>query len=681
MPIPLLLPLLLAGAGAATAVGLGEKASAEDQKLKESAKRAQNNRETGKHLLQTTDPSKLDNPDVATMLLGLGITPEEIEGTKTIGQLNNAAFLGFANAANPSPPSPMTAPGAPTKAPIMPLPAQLDQPSVFPVEQVIREEPIPSAPPPPTPPAPLTVPPTRQPITATRQIGGTNFSITKPGMTGKDVTNAVIAQAETQHMHPNQVVQSLQQANLDRVKAGQPPIDLDEATIKGYGTRHWEYTRNQNYQQMLQAGVDPNVAFQQSAVSTFKTLGYVPENWMQVVKPSDADIQNGAFKNAISQTNALIDSAMSMMAAKPTMTFRDFDQMFPVDYLGRAIEQQPGLSPENVIRTKHEAATKLAAELDRKLMQAYPDMTEFQRQAKALQLAGAAVGGEVPPQWMSAALNKPQLFGLSQEQVAAYSAMPPQDRPSLFDPIAPTVLQDAVVQMETSKEYRSKAMALATTPETLEMTRQQLTPPAATPNAPAAPTPAQIGETQRGMALEQKGKEERQHKTIEREFAVAPSAEIEKIKPVDDLYGIGVRVQQLVSQKDKTGRTFLDKYGDEPAIYFSSKQAFQKQFGAVPDEVAKYIALIGKVFNVEKKTFAGTATSLNERSDLLTFMADPKENVRTAIQKLNALVSVAGSELERDLGYVSSNYPGTKLEMFNYPKIKELRKKKANAAQ
>ena len=79
------------------------------------------------------------------------------------------------------------------------------------------------------------------------------------------------------------------------------------------------------------------------------------------------------------------------------------------------------------------------------------------------------------------------------------------------------------------------------------------------------------------------------------------------------------------------------------------------------------------LFNIEKKEFTGTATSLNERKDLVAWIPDKTTNVRDALGSISILLKQIGGSLDRDIELVRKNYPGTDLNALNYQKIKDAR--------
>jgi len=502
---------------------------------------------------------------------------------------------------------------------------------------------------------------------------GASVTLTPTGpLGGKEITADLISQARAQNMPVYKINAALDAENARRRMTGEPPLEPDRQALEQYEDLRFETVRKQ-IEDDLRSRMDAGSAFVAATQAAYDQTGHLPQRWQSVIQPKEGDLAASAYTKAVAQASEALPKVLATAGEAKTPTA--MRGAIPPGFLSRAIDQTPHLRPEDSIRAKHVAAETLTQRIMPQLQQAFPGRTQAQYAALAMQLGAYAVDGEVPREWHDAVMGQPQAFGFSPAQAEMIQAL----GISPFDPDAGGRAQDAITQQAFQRQFQEKALGTAQDIQAVEETAQRLQPGVATPPKAPVKSPAEIQAGQESRALTQKGKVETQHKEIEHQFSKAPTGAVEKIQPVDDLYVTGLSILKHATTKGKDGQSLLDKYGDQPAFYFATKQAFQKQFGAVPADVAKYIALLGKIFNVEKKTFAGTATSLNERSDLLTFMPDPKENLRTALQKVQTLISAAGTELERDLGFLEKNYPKSDFSSFGYRKIQKARQAQQEA--
>lgn len=545
-------------------------------------------------------------------------------------------------------------------------PAQSVQPSAKPTEET------------PAPTGELTIPQPRAGMKPSFTIGSegkVSATLTPSGpLSGKEVTASLLSQARQQNMPSYKVRAAIDAENARRQARGEPPLDPDDAAINAYEDQRFEEVRKR-IEDDLRQRMTPPEAFVAATQMAYDQTGHLPQRWQSVIQPKEGDLASAAYTKAVAQASETLPKIIATASeAKTPAAMRG---AIPPGFMSRAIDATPYLRPEDSIRAKHVAAQSLTQRLMPILAEQFPGRTQAQYAALAMQLGAYAVDGEVPRDWHDAVMGQPQAFGFSQDQAAMMQAL----NISPFDPDAGQRAQDAITQQAFQRQFQERALGTAQDLQAVEETAQRMQPGVSTPPKAPIKTPIEIQRGQEQRALEQKGRIETQQKEIEHEFSKAPAGEIQKVQPVDDLYTTGLAILKHATTKGKDGQSLIDKYGNYPAFVFSSKQAFEKQFGAVPDDVAKYIALLGKIFNVEKKTFAGTATSLNERSDLITFMPDPKENIRTALQKIQTLVSTAGTELERDLGFIEKNYPKTDLSTFGYRRIQKARKEQKESKE
>jgi len=158
---------------------------------------------------------------------------------------------------------------------------------------------------------------------------------------------------------------------------------------------------------------------------------------------------------------------------------------------------------------------------------------------------------------------------------------------------------------------------------------------------------------------------------------VAPEGEIKQVQALDDMYLKGTRLLQLgKGYTDKEGKLhagMLERYGNDHGTFFDLLNRWKSQWGQLDSDTKEYVNTLSGLFNIEKKEFTGTATSLNERKDLVAWIPDKSTNVRDALQSVSFLMKQVGSSLDRDTELMKKNYPGTDMSALNYSKLKAAR--------
>lgn len=559
------------------------------------------------------------------------------------------------------------------------------QPTVAPAQQ---EPPV-------QPPAELRVPSSRKPVNKTQviqtAIGNQTIHKNIPGITGKEVMASLLSQAEDRKMHPHAVLSAFNKENLRRLQAGEPELEMDEASYKGYQSRHWEQVRTQIQDQLMQRGVPPDQAFAQAAQQAFMQTGHVPEQWMQVVKPHPDQQAAGAYGSAIQQANDQLQQTLSGLKAplgsvKPGELLKT---VFDKPFLLQAIDRTT-LPPEARTRALHELASTSHSAYLNAVQQARPDLSPQQQNYLAMSMASKSVGGNVPEQWRAFVEQDMEKLGLvGKEDIAIYQGLPPQARPDPLDPDFGNRLRNIRMGLEMNTDYRKAALGLAKTPEGLAATQQMFQQQQQPPGQPAAeqppagaaagkpgkaaatPTPSSIGQTERSIALKQEGALGQQRADLERKNAIIPTAHLEKLQTADSIYKAGREAQQIAARKDKDGKTIIDKYGDTPGSFRDFWAKIKGSVGRADPVLLAYKNRLAKVYNFERHELTGAATSVYEGSALEPYLPDPGDNVRVGLQKLNNLVTQLQSQLDQKLDQAKADYPRSKYDAFHRHKERQ----------
>jgi len=476
-------------------------------------------------------------------------------------------------------------------------------------------------------------------------------------ITGKEITSDAISQARTQGLHPREVHVALDLENARRKMKGQPPLDVDDTALVAYDLEHFETRMNQTRRDLESQGVDPKLAFDQAVQETYKTTGLVPEKYKSMIQPKEGELASHAYINAVNHVGTVISQLRDPGA---------ISKMFEPGFLAKQINMDPHIKPEDSIRATHVAAQQLMQSIMPKLKAQYPQLSDTQLAGLAVKISAYATGGEVPKEWHEAVMGNPTAFGYSPEQAAAMAA-------SGINPLEPGAgakAQDVISDITLKKDFRKSYMEAAQTPEGRARAYDELQKRGTQPAPATAKTP---GEIDREIQKQQKGTLSRQDREQEQEFSKTPSGEIDKLTALDNIYTTGVRLQQLAVQKDPQGKTLLDKYGNYPGTFIDWYRKASGALGNTDPQLRKYTDLLGKIFNIEKKTFAGVAVNVAERKDLLQFMPDPGDNVRTGLMKINDLVQTTDLELANKVEYYKTNYPKTDFTSFGHQKIRSAR--------
>ena len=163
--------------------------------------------------------------------------------------------------------------------------------------------------------------------------------------------------------------------------------------------------------------------------------------------------------------------------------------------------------------------------------------------------------------------------------------------------------------------------------------------------SPAAPqqTP---GEIDRAIKTRQVTAETKAKEKVQKQYRLAPEKEIQDVRALDDMYTKGTRLLQLGQGNPAKGIPgLIERYGNYPGTFFDWMQSIKSATGSMDPELKEYVNTLSGLFNIEKKEFTGTATSLNERKDLVAWIPDKSTNVRDALQSVAHLVKAVTSDL------------------------------------
>ena len=313
-----------------------------------------------------------------------------------------------------------------------------------------------------------------------------------------------------------------------------------------------------------------------------------------------------------------------------------------------------------------------------------PGLTQAQAMIMSMQ-AAAGIAGHTPKEWQPMIMANAQSFGITDPEIAQMVAT------GEIDLLQPGSLQAGIIKKNAlifdgkrKEKVMERQLAVTSTPEGVQAMSDQLAshsaPPAASPGAapvgagsPAAPqqTP---GEIDRAIKTQQVTAETEAKEKVQKRYRLAPEKEIIEVRALDDMYTKGIRLLQLGEGDKQSGTAgLIDRYGSYPGTFVDWYNKMRASTGSLDKETAEYISTISGFFNIEKKEFAGTAASLNERSDLKYWIPDPTDNVRTALQKIGFLVKAVKADLDRNTKHIASNYPGTDLSSLKYNQIQQRR--------
>ncbi len=489
------------------------------------------------------------------------------------------------------------------------------------------------------------------------------------------ISQTMVDQAKGMGMSPDQL--DAEYAKQIAKSGGNYPA-FDETIRKTYKQEYFQKLAQDKTRALVAAGLPEPQAQQQGARLAADAMGgYYPEGAGQLVNYTPEERHRNVIGQATKQV--MIQARAAMDASRP----------------GEPATIQPGLFRKYVEEAfgtdgtpqEKEAAlndvTNMAMTTFRDKIGKLPGMTQAQAMIMSMQ-AAAGLAGYTPKEWQPMIMANAQAFGITDPDIAQMVAT------GEIDLLQPGSLQAGITKKNAlayEGKIREKGMerqfAVTQTPEGVAATQHALTaqpsaPPAASPGAapvgagsPAAPqqTP---GEIDRAIKTQQVAAETEAKEKVQKQYRLAPEKEIQDVRALDDMYTKGTRLLQIgEGTTDKPG--LIDRYGNYPGTFFDWMQSIKSANGSMDPDLKEYVNTLSGLFNIEKKEFTGTATSLNERKDLVAWIPDKSTNVRDALQSVSQLVKSVSSDLKRNTEHIASNYPGTDLSSLKYNQIQQRR--------
>lgn len=489
------------------------------------------------------------------------------------------------------------------------------------------------------------------------------------------ISQTMVDQARQMGMSPDQL--DAEYAKHIAKLGGNYPA-FDETIRKTNKQDYFQKLAQDKTRALVAAGLPEPQAQQQGARLAADAMGgYYPEGAGQLVNYTPEERHRNVIGQATKQV--MIQARAAMDASRP----------------GEPATIQPGLFRKYVEEAfgtdgtpqEKEAAlndvTNMAMTTFRDKIGKLPGMTQARAMIMSMQ-AAAGLAGYTPKEWQPMIMANAQAFGITDPDIAQMVAT------GEIDLLQPGSLQAGITKKNAlayEGKIREKGMerqfAVTQTPEGVAATQQALTaqpsaPPAASPGAapvgagsPAAPSQTP-GEIDRTIKTQQVAAETEAKEKVQKQYRLAPEKEIQDVRALDDMYTKGTRLLQIgEGTTDKPG--LIDRYGNYPGTFFDWMQSIKSATGSMDPDLKEYVNTLSGLFNIEKKEFTGTATSLNERKDLVAWIPDKSTNVRDALQSVSQLVKSVSSDLKRNTEHIASNYPGTDLSSLKYNQIQQRR--------
>lgn len=488
------------------------------------------------------------------------------------------------------------------------------------------------------------------------------------------ISQTMVDQAKSMGMSPDQLDAEFAK---QIAKSGGTYPAFDETIRKTYKAEYFQKLAADKSRALVAAGLPEPQAQQQGARLAADAMGgYYPEGAGQLVNYTPEERHRNAIAQATKQVS--IQARAAMDASRP----------------GEPATIQPGLfrkyideafGTEGTPQEKDAALndiTNMAMTTFRDKLSKVPGITQAQAMIMSMQ-AAAGIAGHTPKEWQPMIMANAQAFGITDPEIAKRVAT------GEIDLLQPNSLKDGITRINAEQyegKVREKGMerqfAVTSTPEGVAATQQALTsaPPAASPGAapvgagsPAAPqqTP---GEIDRAIKTQQVAAETEAKEKVQKQYRLAPEKEIQDVRALDDMYTKGTRLLQLGQGNPAKGIPgLIERYGNYPGTFFDWMQSIKSATGSMDPELKEYVNTLSGLFNIEKKEFTGTATSLNERKDLVAWIPDKSTNVRDALQSVSHLVKAVTSDLKRNTEHIAANYPGTDLSSLKYNQIQQRR--------
>jgi len=503
----------------------------------------------------------------------------------------------------------------------------------------------------------LQFPSLRQPITKNFDEALGKRSITTKALGSDEATEVVLNSARAAHTNPDTV---LREYATWQAKGGDLAPAIDESRFKAYKQEYWQGLAQEKQRALMLAGVPEAQAQQQAARLAADAMnGYHPEGTSALVQYTPEERHRALLAGGMKQFNAVASAIIDNI--KPG----ELGQIQPGLLRKYMQDAMPDASPQEQ-QAALEDITNLAA--TRFLPILSQGMPEGAARIRAMQFA-TQLSGHVPSQWMQQVIGNPQAFGITDPAVASKLAT------GQYNPFSPTGIKDAITaanaeayEGKVKEKGMERQFATVATPEGAAAVQQQQTGQAPTQSP---------GVLDRQLQLDKVKAEAGAREDIQFAHRVAPEGEFKQVRALDDMYTKGTRLMQLgqgyTGKDGKAHAGMLERYGDTPGTFFDLMTKLKSSFGQLDPDTKEYVNTLSGLFNIEKKEFTGTATSLNERKDLVAWIPDKTTNVRDALQSISVLLKQVGGSLDRDMELTKKNYPATDLSALNYSKIKSTR--------
>lgn len=490
------------------------------------------------------------------------------------------------------------------------------------------------------------------------------------------ISQTMVDQAKAMGMSPDQL--DAEFAKQIAKSGGDYPA-FDETIRKTYKQEYFQRLAQDKTKALVAAGLPEPQAQQQGARLAADAMGgYYPEGAGQLVNYTPEERHRNAIAQATKQVSIQARAAMDASrpgepaTVQPGLFRKYIDEAFGTE--GTPQEKEAALND----------ITNMAMTTFRSKLATIPGLTQAQAMIMSMQ-AAAGIAGYTPKEWQPMIMANAQAFGITDPDIAQMVAT------GEIDLLQPGSLQAGITKKnalayegKVREKVMERQLATAQTPEGVAAMGAQLASPAAPPTAspgaapvgagsPAAPqqTP---GEIDRAIKTQQVTAETEAKEKVQKQYRLAPEKEIETVRALDDMYTKGIRLLQLGQGNPAKGIPgLIERYGNYPGTFFDWMQSIKSATGTMDPELKEYVNTLSGLFNIEKKEFTGTATSLNERKDLVAWIPDKSTNVRDALQSVSHLVKTVTSDLKRNTEHIAANYPGTDLSSLKYNQIQQRR--------
>jgi hypothetical protein len=153
----------------------------------------------------------------------------------------------------------------------------------------------------------------------------------------------------------------------------------------------------------------------------------------------------------------------------------------------------------------------------------------------------------------------------------------------------------------------------------------------------------------------------------------APEATRKDLQQLDKSYWISTALLDRQQYIEKT-------YGGTLSTGLSVRKWLDKMAGVNDPRLTEYTALIGELFNIDKKTLGGVTVPPHERADIVAAIPDTNENVVAAFRKIKLMNAKTEGILLRELKTMKHLYPLEDISTYFVSQIRE-RKKAARPGQ